>query len=152
MYVRQLKQYLRATDGAFDERKWGFTNIMDFLRVLQREGLLRLERDRRGQIRVFPGNAFQRTTVAAVQEPAESQSEPVEDVVEAEPVETQESVQVDAEFAEITAPEAIDIEASEPEPAKPRRSRKATGKPAAKKPVRRPPRGRKKPELTEHPA
>ena len=58
MYVRQLKQYLRSLDEAFDERKWGFTAIMEFLRACQRDGLLRLERDRRGQIRVFPGAGF----------------------------------------------------------------------------------------------
>src|ERR671918_645662 len=59
MYVRQFKQFLRGVDSTFDERKWGFATIMEFLRVCQREGLFRLERDRRGQIRVFPGNALQ---------------------------------------------------------------------------------------------
>ena len=58
MYVRQLKQYLRGIDPNFDEHRWGFGTIMEFLRVVQREGLLRLERDRRGQIRVFPGSAL----------------------------------------------------------------------------------------------
>jgi len=153
MYVRQLKQYMRATDGAFDERKWGFANIMDFLRVLQREGLLRLERDRRGQIRVFPGNAFQRSTVAAVPEPMEPQTESMEGIIESEPVEMQEAVQVDVpELADIPVSETIEIDASEPEAVKPRRARKTTGKPAAKKPARRAPRGRKKPEMTEQPA
>ena len=56
MYVRQFKQYVRGVDPAFDERKLGFTTIMEFLRLVQREGLFRLERDRRGQIRVFPGS------------------------------------------------------------------------------------------------
>ncbi len=60
MYVRQLKQFIRGVDQAFDERKWGFATVMEFLRVCQREGLFRLERDRRGQIRVFPGAALQR--------------------------------------------------------------------------------------------
>ena len=58
MYVRQLKQYLPRVDPNFDEHKWGFGTIMEFLRVVQREGLCRLERDRRGQIRVFPGSAL----------------------------------------------------------------------------------------------
>ena len=59
MYVRQLKQFIRGVDQSFDERKWGFATVMEFLRVCQREGLFRLERDRRGQVRVFPGNALQ---------------------------------------------------------------------------------------------
>ena len=60
MYVRQLKQYIRSVDVNFDERKWGFATVMEFLRVCQREGLFRLERDRRGQVRVFPGAALPR--------------------------------------------------------------------------------------------
>ena len=65
MYVRQLKQFIRGVDSAFDERKWGFATMMEFLRVCQREGLFRLERDRRGQIRVFPGTALQTASMSA---------------------------------------------------------------------------------------
>jgi len=65
MYVRQLKQFIRGVDAAFDERKWGFATVMEFLRVCQREGLFRLERDRRGQIRVFPGAALQTASMSA---------------------------------------------------------------------------------------
>jgi len=56
MYIRQLKQYLRGIDQAFDERKYGFETIGDLTRACQREGMLRVERDRQGGIRVFPGN------------------------------------------------------------------------------------------------
>ena len=59
MYVRQIKQYLRSADPNFDEHKLGFATIMEFLRLCQREGLFRLERDRRGQVRVFAGSALQ---------------------------------------------------------------------------------------------
>ena len=65
MYVRQIKQYLRGVDPNFDEHKWGFSTIMEFLRVCQREGLLRLERDRRGQVRVFSGPALQLVSESA---------------------------------------------------------------------------------------
>ena len=73
MYVRQLKQYLRSADPNFDEHKLGFATIMEFLRLCQREGLFRLERDRRGQIRVFPGSILQPapTVSAAPSMPAE---------------------------------------------------------------------------------
>jgi hypothetical protein len=60
MYVRQLKQYLRGIDEGFDERKAGFTNIVEFLRACQREGVFRLERDRKGVLRVFPGTNLPR--------------------------------------------------------------------------------------------
>ena len=85
MYVRQFKQYLRGVDPKFDEHKWGFATIMEFLRVCQREGLLRLERDRRGQIRVFPGSALQ-LALAMTPVPTPMQSEEVRDILEAEPV------------------------------------------------------------------
>ena len=59
MYVRQAKQFLRNVDPNFDERKFGFGNITDLFRACQREGLFRVERDRQGVIRLFPGNVMQ---------------------------------------------------------------------------------------------
>jgi uncharacterized LabA/DUF88 family protein len=156
MYVRQFKQFVRGVDPNFDERKWGFTTIMEFLRIVQREGLFRLERDRRGQMRVFPGSAFQRTPSAeAPVDTGQAEETPV--VVEAEPVEVATSLEPDiAVVADEVVEEAIEIESSaseaepdadaepesDPEPAKPRRARKTRAKPA-RKPVRRPHRSRK---------
>ena len=60
MYVRNVKQYARSVDAAFDERRYGFAGILDLLRACQREGVFRLERDRRGVLRVFPGVLIQR--------------------------------------------------------------------------------------------
>jgi uncharacterized LabA/DUF88 family protein len=56
MYIRQLKQYLRAADPNFDERRFGFESLGDLMRACQRDGLLRIERDRQGGMRIFPGN------------------------------------------------------------------------------------------------
>jgi uncharacterized LabA/DUF88 family protein len=67
MYVRQAKQFMRAIDPTFDERKFGFGSLQDLLRACQREGLFRIERDRQGVIRLFPGNVMQ--PVAGLQEP-----------------------------------------------------------------------------------
>lgn len=53
MYPRQFKQFLRAADPAFDERKYG--SIADLMRACQKDGLLKLERDRQGALRVFSG-------------------------------------------------------------------------------------------------
>ena len=55
MYIRQLKQYLRAVDATFDERKYGFETLGDLMRACQRDGVLRIERDRQGGMRIFPG-------------------------------------------------------------------------------------------------
>ncbi len=66
MYIRQLKQFLRNVDPTFDERRYGFETLGDLMRACQREGLLRIERDRQGGMRIFPGNITQ-----AVPEPVE---------------------------------------------------------------------------------
>ena len=55
MYVRQAKQFLRVSIDGFDERKYGFSSVVDLLRAAGKEGVLRIERDRQGAIRVFPG-------------------------------------------------------------------------------------------------
>jgi uncharacterized LabA/DUF88 family protein len=59
MYIRQAKQFLRNVDSAFDERRFGFGSLVDLLRACQREGLFRIERDRQGIMRLFPGNVMQ---------------------------------------------------------------------------------------------
>ena len=55
LYVRQAKQVIRGANEGFDERKHGFNGIVDALRYSQREGLFRLDRDRQGVIRIYPG-------------------------------------------------------------------------------------------------
>jgi uncharacterized LabA/DUF88 family protein len=59
MYIRQAKQFLRNVDASFDERKYGFASLVDLLRACQREGLLRIERDRQGVMRIFAGTIMQ---------------------------------------------------------------------------------------------
>jgi hypothetical protein len=59
MYIRQAKQFLRNVEASFDERKFGFASLVDLLRACQREGLFRIERDRQGVMRLFPGNVMQ---------------------------------------------------------------------------------------------
>ena len=55
LYVRQAKQVIRTASESFDERRHGFNGIVDALRYSQREGLFRLDRDRQGVIRIYPG-------------------------------------------------------------------------------------------------
>jgi uncharacterized protein (TIGR00288 family) len=74
MYLRNAKQILRA--GGFDERRYAFGGLMDLLRACQREGLVRLERDRRGGLRVFQGPALSRAGLPRVEA---IEPQPVED-------------------------------------------------------------------------
>jgi hypothetical protein len=98
--VRQAKQFLRSAIEGFDERKYGFASVVDLLRAAGKEGVLRIERDRQGAVRVFPGsNLTPRATTptSAEQEvdidenvdmavPAANIAEPVDVDVESEPV------------------------------------------------------------------
>src|SRR6185437_8133385 len=61
LYLRNVKQLLRAEAPAFDEQQHGFASLVDLLRAGQSQNWLRLQRDRRGALRVFipptPGSA-----------------------------------------------------------------------------------------------
>ena len=96
MYIRQAKQFLRTVDTSFDERKYGFASLVDLMRACQRDGLFRIERDRQGVMRLFPGNVMQ---------PAESDDDNRGNIAE--------SVAVDAPVADWTPepaqePEVVD--------------------------------------------
>ncbi|MEO7190424.1 MAG: NYN domain-containing protein [Vicinamibacterales bacterium] len=55
MYLRNVKQIIRQVSTSFDERTFGFANLVDLLRAAAREGFVRVDRDRQGVIRVFQG-------------------------------------------------------------------------------------------------
>jgi uncharacterized LabA/DUF88 family protein len=162
MYVRQLKQYLRANDDGFDESKLGFASLLDFLRGCQREGIFRLERDRKGILRIFPGASQQRpislpvelVELVTVSEPEadETSEHPVidsmgmeESVTHAEfqaapeePEEKEEKEEKDE--PEVTSGVMIDVAAAHGErAARPVRARRArrVRKPASAKPAAR---------------
>jgi uncharacterized LabA/DUF88 family protein len=61
MYPRQFKQFLRTAQPDFDERRFG--SIADLMRACQKDGILRLERDRQGGLRVFANGATARSSV-----------------------------------------------------------------------------------------
>jgi uncharacterized LabA/DUF88 family protein len=149
MYLRQVKQFLRNVDQAFDERKFGFNSLNDLLRACQREGLFRMERDRQGVIRFFQGNAMKEAGVSAAArginqadiEAAERLAAQAE--AEMAAAEARESEVVDGDVVrEIEQPSIVDAEAVPvetaaefgSEPAKRRRA-KATKEP---KPAKEP--------------
>ena len=151
---------IRQTNPSFDERAYGFANLVDLLRAAHKDGLVRVDRDRQGVIRVFQGNLTPEPVgeVAALaagdEEPLTVESPEVVEVpvlVEAVVVDTQ---------AEPAADEvdAIDVEingnvvSNEPPLARGRRRRPrptgATQRPAAhpttqRAPAQRPARSRR---------
>jgi len=107
MYLRNVKQILRQAEGGFDERRYGFGGLMDLLKACQREGFVRIERDRRGGLRVFQGPQLQ-GAAAVVRQPILPQPD-VEDTYESQPIEIRTS---DASVPE----ELPEIEESAPQP------------------------------------
>ncbi len=49
----------------FDERAYGFASLVDLLRAAQKDGIVRMDRDRQGVVRVFQGTAAVATQIAA---------------------------------------------------------------------------------------
>jgi uncharacterized LabA/DUF88 family protein len=144
MYIRQLKQYLRGVDPTFDERKYGFETLGDLMRACQRDGMLRIERDRQGGMRIFPGTL---TPAAGDAIPVQDEgdgpepgnvaetAEPVEsfDGGWAAPVETSSGSGADVVegdvLQELEVPQVLDAVEAPAAPAKPsrRRARSAKG-------------------------
>jgi uncharacterized protein (TIGR00288 family) len=130
MYVRQAKQFLRQAIEGFDERKYGFSSVVDLLRAAGREGVLRIERDRQGAIRVFPGvNVAARPRpveapidldeTVDVEVPQDAVVEPAEaEVVEAASAAPVEAVEMEVEPPPVAEAEVIDEtdEDLEPQP------------------------------------
>jgi hypothetical protein len=112
MYLRHVKQFLRALDPSFDERRYGFSGLNELVRACQKDGLFRLERGRQGVLRVFGGASLQPGTGAipsigestpAVREAELMADDPaVDELVEASHTDTAEApggVALDAETA-----------------------------------------------------
>jgi uncharacterized LabA/DUF88 family protein len=62
MYLRTFKQFLRSLQPPFDERQYGISSTYDLVRQAHRDGLLRVERNRQGILRIFPAERFPRST------------------------------------------------------------------------------------------
>ena len=133
LYLRQAKAVLRAGDEGFDERKYGFAGLVEALRFGQREGLFRLDRDRQGVLRVYPGQLLQRAegggAMAAADAPA--YHEPTITAIPAPTAPVDEPIDV-AEPIEAAAPSDA-VEAATPAPKAAKRRGGAAKKPAAAK-------------------
>jgi hypothetical protein len=148
MYIRQLKQFLRNVEATFDERKYGFETLGDLMRACQREGLLRIERDRQGGMRIFPGNISQpppEPVEPSFDEPIETQAEPVaavEDVwvppaveasVDAEAEVVDGNVLQDREIPSIVDAEEAPVAEKPSRRRRPSTNRRASGEPRTRK-------------------
>ncbi len=138
MYIRQAKQFLKNTIENFDERRYGFASVVDLLRAAAKTGVVRIERDRQGGMRVFPGpnlkevDAGRPSVVAGVPDVAEVADavadvavervpEPVTDIAAEPPI-------VEADVAETSPPDAevIGTPVVIEDPAKPKGRRRTT--------------------------
>jgi uncharacterized LabA/DUF88 family protein len=90
LYLRNVKQLIREVNPSFDERAYGLGNLVDLLRAAHKEGLVRVDRDRQGVIRVFQG-AAQATLVSAPPAAVEQQLEPEQ--IAPPPVDTESSAE-----------------------------------------------------------
>jgi uncharacterized LabA/DUF88 family protein len=137
MYLRNVKQILRA--GGFDERRYGFGGLLDLLKACQRDGLIRIERDRRGGLRVFQGPQFARQTPVQVTEavPMVSDVEEVVGVVEmrGEP-DAAEAEPIDVEPVSVVDTTAELLGRAKPKRPRARTTPTALGEPASPRPHR----------------
>jgi len=72
MYLRNVKQFIKNASPTFDEHRYGFHSFLEAVRHAQRAGVLRLERNRQGILRVFPGSILsqlQRPPLPRINEP-----------------------------------------------------------------------------------
>jgi uncharacterized protein (TIGR00288 family) len=104
LYIRQAKQFLKNSIENFDERRYGFASVVDLLRAAAKTGVVRIERDRQGGMRLFPGANLK------VGQPAAS---PAPDVVDVEPLPGTGSVVAEVVDDVASEPPIMDAEISE---------------------------------------
>jgi uncharacterized LabA/DUF88 family protein len=86
IYLRHIRQGLRAADPSSEERRYDFRAILNLLHRAQREGLVRLQRDRKGVWRIFPVTKTTETPPAEMPS-AEPIAEPADSTLEFSPPE-----------------------------------------------------------------
>jgi uncharacterized LabA/DUF88 family protein len=152
MYLRNVKQFIKNVSPSFDERRYGFSSFLEAVRAAQRAGVLRLERNRQGILRVYAGSQIpqpQRQPESVpeesappsppppeVQEPIAVEAEPILEAAPAEVIDTTPEPPVSEEQVFEVIPETLE------KPARKRRTsttsvkRKATTRTRATSPKR----------------
>jgi uncharacterized LabA/DUF88 family protein len=111
MYLRNVKQLMRQVSPDFDERAYGFGNLVDLLRAAGREGLVRVDRDRQGVIRVFQG---QGTPSGSSEAPGRTSSASVHEVTGEVTVTDEAAEPIDVEVDEFNRAEPVGVLAAAP--------------------------------------
>ncbi len=128
MYLRTFKHFLKSLQPPFDERQFGITSTYDLVRQAQKDGLLRVERNRQGIMRIYPAELFPQT---------------IQGTLEQEQTQTS-AYEPETSQPETGKPETTDIKPegkeTETPPDKPEkaRTRKARSEKAVKKPSKTP--------------
>lgn len=161
LYLRQVRQRIRAIERDFDERKYGYRSTLDLLHEAQREGWLKLQRDHKGIWRIYPLAAAPAQVEAAPSngasgaggEQAAAAVEELPYVSEGDVVAEMETVAVAAESSADLEEDATIASASpdaapapaEVEPPAPKARRTRASSPRTSKGSRRKPATRRKP-------
>ncbi len=130
LYLRTVKQILRAQTPPFDERAYGFASLVDLLRASHKEGAFRVERDRQGVIRVFQSGSAGLPVEAPSGAATEPEAVGAHDTAPEAPVEQADLPGMASEPAATEAP------ATEKKKRAPRKPRAAAAK-AAKAPAKK---------------
>jgi uncharacterized LabA/DUF88 family protein len=155
MYLRTFKQFIRSLQPPFEERQYGFSSTYELVRQAQKDGLLRVERNRQGILRIYPADRFPKfASEQPIDEPAVAEivepdfetpfTEPAAAAAEYEPglqpdnppahmelpTETQEPLPEPEEESVTGQPEVIEEvvleETPQPRKQKPRRGKRTT--------------------------
>ena len=139
MYLRNVKQFIKNSSPTFDEHRYGFHSFLEAVRSAQRAGLFRLERNRQGILRVFPGNLISQMqrTVGPRGEGQQLSEPPVKPYDVEDDITLQQQVQMEAEPASATPVEetASETESAVEQPVIEEAAPVAEEKPARKRRV-----------------
>ena len=111
IYLRQIRQTMRSLDNRFDEPQSSFRSLLDLLHQAQREGWLRLHRDRKGVLRIFPVPSVPALATAAPEPVTEAA---VTGATEPAPPEEEVVQGIEAEAEVSPSPEATPVDVSVP--------------------------------------
>ena len=113
MYLRNVKQFIKNASPTFDEHRYGFHSFLEAVRSAQRVGLFRLERNRQGILRVFPGTLISQMQRPGMQRPGQPGQEPIK------PYDVEDDITLQTPPAEpepvFTAPEEETLVETQPE-------------------------------------
>ncbi len=128
-YVRHLAQALRAVEPDFDERAFGMRSLTELTRVAEREGLLRMQRDRQGSWRLLAPNAdLQQQEVRGDSEAEGEAHEPFESSQMDDSEGPPDAASPDRIDGEAQASDAVQAEAIEGAVAEPDAAKKTAGR------------------------